>query len=55
LEKHLREGTFNEKMKKLLDWVRAKREYFSRSIETGFEDRIKIAGHSPANSKGGEN
>jgi hypothetical protein len=55
LEKHLRQGTFDEKMKKLLDWVRAKREHFRRAIEAGFEDRIKIAGHSPANSEGGEN
>jgi hypothetical protein len=55
LEKRLRQGTFDEKMKKLLDWVRAKREHFRRAIEAGFEDRIKIAGHSPANSEGGEN
>ena len=55
LEKHLRQGTLNGKMKKLLDWVRAKREHFRRAIRSGFEDTIRMAGHSPANSEGGEN
>jgi hypothetical protein len=43
LEKHLRQGTLNGKMKKLLDWVRAKREHFRRAIKLEL-DTIRMAG-----------